>query len=161
MTVLLGLDIGTTSTVGILIDADGASLATVSRPSELVSLHANWAEEDPELWWLNVRSITAELLREARVVGVGALAVGQPLGVHARLHLAPHGVGVEVAVAIHLLDGAALGRGLGVQRKMHQRDLDVVFPLQLFNSHGAEIAPGSDVVREDLVADGLGHLGPP
>ncbi|MFZ5790831.1 MAG: FGGY-family carbohydrate kinase [Pseudomonadota bacterium] len=76
MPALLGLDIGTTSTVGILIDTDGRTLATAERPSELVSLHANWAEEDPALWWSNVAAITAELLRRTGLMGKDIAAVG-------------------------------------------------------------------------------------
>ena len=71
MPVLLGLDIGTTSTEGILIDTDGDTLATLSRPSELISLHANWAEEDPELVVSNVVAITRELLERRRLSGRG------------------------------------------------------------------------------------------
>ena len=76
MPVLLGLDIGTTSTEGILIDTDGDTLATLSRPSELISLHANWAEEDPELWWSNVVAITRELLERRRLSGKEVAAIG-------------------------------------------------------------------------------------
>src|SRR4029077_7150924 len=42
MPILLGIDIGTTSTIGILIDTEGRTLATASRPSDLRSLRANW-----------------------------------------------------------------------------------------------------------------------
>ena len=69
MSLLLGLDIGTTSTIGIVIDTDGVVVATSSRPSELISKHANWAEEDPALWWSNVRAVVPELLA---IAGVGA-----------------------------------------------------------------------------------------
>jgi xylulokinase len=76
MAVLLGLDIGTTSTIGILIDSEGGTLATASRPSELISRHATWAEEGPELWWSNVRAITAELLQRSGLKGPDIAAVG-------------------------------------------------------------------------------------
>lgn len=76
MPALLGLDIGTTSTVGILIDDGGRTLATVERPSELVSLHANWAEEDPALWWSNVAVIAGELLRRTGLAGKDIAAIG-------------------------------------------------------------------------------------
>jgi xylulokinase len=76
MPVLLGLDIGTTSTEGILIDTDGGTLATLSRPSELISLHANWAEEDPELWWSNVVAVIRGLLEQTRLSGKEIAAVG-------------------------------------------------------------------------------------
>ncbi len=75
MSLLLGLDIGTTSTIGILIDRSGTVAATASRPSELVSRHPGWAEEDPHLWWSNVRAIVPELL-----AGSGA-AAGEIAGV--------------------------------------------------------------------------------
>lgn len=76
MPALLGLDIGTTSTIGILIDDGGRTLATVSRPSDLVSLHANWAEEDPAQWWSNCQAIVAELLKKTELNGADIAAVG-------------------------------------------------------------------------------------
>ncbi|MET1028186.1 MAG: FGGY family carbohydrate kinase [Dongiaceae bacterium] len=76
MPALLGLDIGTTSTIGILIDTDGHSLATATRPSDLVSLHANWAEEDPAQWWSNCQAIIADLLRQTKLSGADIKAVG-------------------------------------------------------------------------------------
>lgn len=76
MALLLGLDIGTTSTIGILIDGDGGVRATASRPSALISKHANWAEEDPAAWWRNVCALVPELLVTAKadaseIVGIG------------------------------------------------------------------------------------------
>ena len=62
MPLVLGLDIGTTSTTGILIDVSGRALPAVSRPTTLRSPHSGWAEEDPAEWWANVCEITAELI---------------------------------------------------------------------------------------------------
>ena len=76
MTLLLGLDIGTTSTIGILIDCENRVRATASRPSELVSKHPNWAEEDPALWWANVCEIVPELLARAGAAASDVAAVG-------------------------------------------------------------------------------------
>jgi xylulokinase len=76
MTLLLGLDIGTTSTIGILIDGEGGIRATTSRRSELVSKHANWAEEDPALWWTNVCTLVPELLTAAGVSAADIDGVG-------------------------------------------------------------------------------------
>ena len=73
---LLGLDIGTTSTIGILIDGEGRILATASRPSDLVSRHANWAEESPAQWWDNCRAIVAELLESTGTDAGTIAAVG-------------------------------------------------------------------------------------
>jgi hypothetical protein len=44
-----------------------------------------------------------------------------------------------------------------VQREMHQNRLDVECLLQFFNTHGAEVTPGSDVVGEDLQFDRRAH----
>jgi hypothetical protein len=44
-----------------------------------------------------------------------------------------------------------------VQREVHGLDIDVVGLAEFFNTHGAEIAPGSDVVGKDLEGHGIGH----
>lgn len=72
MALLLGLDIGTTSTIGIIIDDQGATRAVESRPVTLHSDQANWAEEDPEEWWRNVGEICRTLI--ARIGGAGDIA---------------------------------------------------------------------------------------
>ena len=53
MDCVIGIDIGTTSTIGILIALPDQVLATASRPATLSSPHPGWAEEDPALWWDN------------------------------------------------------------------------------------------------------------
>ncbi len=72
MALLLGIDIGTTSTIGIVIDDAGNSLAVESRPATLHSDHPNWAEEDPEEWWGNVAEICRALIEKA---GIEASAI--------------------------------------------------------------------------------------
>lgn len=67
MPVFLGLDIGSTSTIGILIDDQGATLATAQRPSDLHSDKANWAEEDTNQWWDNVGAVSRELVALAGI----------------------------------------------------------------------------------------------
>jgi hypothetical protein len=44
---------------------------------------------------------------------------------------------------------------------MHQDSIDIEILLQVFNTHGTEIAPGSDVIGEDLQFDRLVHIGSP
>ncbi len=70
---LIGIDIGTTSTIGTLIDGEGATLATVSRDTDLISDHPNWAEEEPAQWWANACAVIRELLERAEgpVAAVG------------------------------------------------------------------------------------------
>jgi xylulokinase len=76
MPITLGLDIGTTSTIGILIDTAGHTLALASRPVELFAERPGWAEEEPEQWWRNVGEVCRELLTVARVDPVVVRAVG-------------------------------------------------------------------------------------
>ncbi len=77
MSVLLGIDIGTTSTVGILIDSDdGRTLATASRAAELASPRPGWAEEDPRQWWRNVGELVPELVARAGIAATDIAAVG-------------------------------------------------------------------------------------
>jgi xylulokinase len=76
MTCVIGLDIGTTSTIGILIRMPAQRLALSSRPVTLTHRHAGWAEEDPQQWWSNVCEIIPELLSKAQVHANEVDAVG-------------------------------------------------------------------------------------
>ncbi|MGJ7036786.1 xylulokinase [Shinella sp. BE166] len=76
MTVFLGLDIGTTSTIGILVDTAGNILSLASRPVTLYSEKPGWAEEETEQWWQNCCAIIPDLLAQSgieatRIAGIG------------------------------------------------------------------------------------------
>ncbi len=76
MAYVLGLDIGTTSTIGILIELPGQIAGITSLPVTLNSPHPGWAEEDPQQWWSNVCSITRDLLQKGRIDARSIAAVG-------------------------------------------------------------------------------------
>lgn len=76
MNYVIGLDIGTTSTIGILIALPEEVLATTSRPVTLSSPNPGWAEEDPEEWWNNVCNIVPELLSRGGVNATDVRAIG-------------------------------------------------------------------------------------
>lgn len=61
-TCVIGLDIGTTSTVGVLVRLPGTVVAVASRPTTLFSPHPGWAEEDPAEWWRNACAVLRELV---------------------------------------------------------------------------------------------------
>jgi xylulokinase len=67
MACLIGLDIGTTSTVGVLIRPPGEILGTASRPVELHAPRPGWAEEDPHEWWSNACQVIRELIESTGV----------------------------------------------------------------------------------------------
>jgi xylulokinase len=77
MRCVLGLDIGTTSTIGVLIRPPDQTLALASLPVALRSDQVGWAEEDPRQWWANVCGIVPELLRQsgASAADIGAVGV--------------------------------------------------------------------------------------
>jgi xylulokinase len=76
MRCVLGLDIGTTSTIGVLIRLPDQTLGLASRPVALNSEHLGWAEEDPEEWWANVGEILRDLFEVSGVSPADVAAVG-------------------------------------------------------------------------------------
>ena len=44
-----------------------------------------------------------------------------------------------------------------MEREVHQPYVDIKVPLQLFNTPGTEVAPGSSVVCEDFQYHAIGH----
>ncbi|MCZ8321052.1 MAG: FGGY-family carbohydrate kinase [Novosphingobium sp.] len=76
MACVLGLDIGTTSTIGILVRLPDEVLAIASRPVTLHSPQPGWSEEDPADWWANVCAITRELVARTGIDPQEIRAVG-------------------------------------------------------------------------------------
>lgn len=74
---LIGIDVGTTSVKGILIDNSGNILGEASQEHDLVSAHAGWAEENPEAWWEGTINVIRKLSDLSKADGrrVAALAV--------------------------------------------------------------------------------------
>ncbi len=76
MTYVIGFDIGTTSTIGILIELPDRIRYIASRPVTLTSRRPGWAEEDPEQWWTNVASIARELIEAGAIKPSEVAAIG-------------------------------------------------------------------------------------
>ncbi|WP_326550407.1 FGGY-family carbohydrate kinase [Micromonospora sp. NBC_01813] len=73
---LLGVDIGTSSTKGVLTTPDGTVLRTATRPHGVSRPRPGWVEHDPDrVWWDEFVSVTRELLTGAPAGGVPANAV--------------------------------------------------------------------------------------
>lgn len=73
---LIGIDIGTTSTKAVLVDRHGALLGEASQEYRTAFPHPNWAEQDPEDWWRATCSILPRLFASTgrtatEVAGVG------------------------------------------------------------------------------------------
>lgn len=78
--VTLGVDIGTSSTKGVLADPDGEVLATAQRSHGVSRPEPGWAEVDAEeVWWDDVVALCRELVPAAeghRISGVCVSGVG-------------------------------------------------------------------------------------
>ena len=65
---LLGYDIGSSSVKGSLVDAEtGKTVAFASFPSYeaiIISKQPGWAEQEPALWWGNLKHVTASILEQ-------------------------------------------------------------------------------------------------
>lgn len=59
---VLGVDIGTSSSKGVLVAADGTLLATATRAHDVQRPHSGWVEMDAAVWWAEFRAIAAELV---------------------------------------------------------------------------------------------------
>lgn len=73
---LLGIDVGTTLTKGVVIEPGGRMVAEAQRPVRLHAEHPGWAEEDTEQWWANTQEVIRELLDRSGIDGTSIAAVG-------------------------------------------------------------------------------------
>ena len=67
----IGLDVGTSATKGIAVDADGTVLARAEVAYPLSTPRPGWSEQDPEDWWKATQQVLESLRRDA----------GEPAGI--------------------------------------------------------------------------------
>ncbi|OLF08262.1 FGGY-family carbohydrate kinase [Actinophytocola xanthii] len=75
----LGVDIGTSSSKGVLVDGRGQVLARASREHGTATPHPGWVEHDADaVWWADFLAITRELLgaAEGRLAGLAVSGIG-------------------------------------------------------------------------------------
>jgi len=67
----IGYDLGSSSIKAALVDVDSGKSAGVTQypeqEMEILSVKPGWAEQDPELWWLNICRVTKKLLVKSGV----------------------------------------------------------------------------------------------
>ncbi|MGH3825375.1 MAG: FGGY-family carbohydrate kinase [Pseudonocardiaceae bacterium] len=79
MSALLGVDIGTASSKGVLVRDDGTVLTTTTRAHEVSMPRPGWVEHDPQaVWWADFTAISQELTAAARepITAVGVSGIG-------------------------------------------------------------------------------------
>lgn len=75
----LGVDVGTSSTKGVLVGEDGAILASATRAHDVDRPHTGWVEMDARIWWEEFVAIARELetrRSDAEIVAVGVSGMG-------------------------------------------------------------------------------------
>jgi xylulokinase len=82
MSVYLGVDIGTFESKGVVVDRQGAVVASAARPHGLIVPHAGWAEHRAEEdWWADFVWLARKLIADSglapsEIKGIGASAIG-------------------------------------------------------------------------------------
>ncbi len=72
MTVLFGIDVGTSATKGLAIDPGGDVIARAEAAYPLSTPRPGWAEQDPEDWWRATEAVLARLSATAGApAGIG------------------------------------------------------------------------------------------
>ena len=72
----LGLDFGTSSVKGVIIDDKQKMIATASSPLKVSRPHHGWSEQNPEHWWKAAQAVVKSLRKQkpkavAKVKGIG------------------------------------------------------------------------------------------
>ncbi len=132
MDCVIGIDIGTTSTIGILIALPDQVLAQTSRNVSFSAPQQGWAEEDANQWWQNTCEIIPALIAQAGISsedikGVGVTGMlpalvlldGNDALLRPSIQQSDARAGVEVAELAAEIDGAAFlkkaGNGINQQ----------------------------------------------
>lgn len=107
---LLGVDVGTSSTKGALVRPDGEVVATAQRPHEVVRPRPGWVEQSTEVWWEDLRAICAELVPQGDsspaalgVSGMGPCVVAADADGHALRNAILYGIDTRATAEIREL----------------------------------------------------------
>ena len=74
---LLGVDVGTQSSKGVMVTVAGQAVAYHAVEHQVSRPHPGWAEQDADgVWWADVTTIIQVLLRKAAVDPNDVAAIG-------------------------------------------------------------------------------------
>jgi xylulokinase len=82
----LGFDVGSSSIKASLLEAQtGKVVSSATSPKkelEIIAAKNGWAEQDPQVWWENVKKATAEILTASKVNPADIKAIGISYQMH-------------------------------------------------------------------------------
>ena len=76
----VGIDLGTSSVKLLLCDAQGAVQAEVTKEYAMAMPKPNWAEQNPQDWWIQTKSGLMELCKQSKEQITGISFSGQMHG---------------------------------------------------------------------------------
>ena len=76
MSYLLGIDVSTTGAKALLIDEQGAVIASHTTEYPLSTPKPLWSEQDPSDWWNGACASIKAALSEAKIAGEAVSAIG-------------------------------------------------------------------------------------
>jgi xylulokinase len=83
---LLGFDVGSSSIKASLIDAETGRCAGTSfqpkKEMKMLALNQGWAEQDPQVWWDNLKLALSDVLRESKVSAGDIKSIGISYQMH-------------------------------------------------------------------------------
>ncbi len=87
MACYIGIDIGTSGTKSLMIDADGNILAESSSSYAVAMPKPLWTEQDPELWWNATLKTVRAVVKQSRVKPAEVKAIGLSGQMHGSVFL--------------------------------------------------------------------------
>ncbi|MCM1312645.1 MAG: FGGY family carbohydrate kinase [Bacteroides sp.] len=110
---LLGYDIGTSSVKASLVDAETgkckASAFYPEKEAEIIAIKAGWAEQQPEMWWENLKAATWKVMTEASIKGDEIKAIGISYQMHGLVCVDKDGMPLRPSII--WCDGRAVSYG--------------------------------------------------
>jgi len=83
---LLGFDVGSSSVKASLIDAEtGSCVGTSFQPKKemkMIAQKQGWAEQDPQMWWDNMKLALSDVLRDSKVSAGDIKSIGISYQMH-------------------------------------------------------------------------------
>lgn len=83
---LLGFDVGSSSVKASLVDSETGQMAATAffpeKEAPIKAVKAGWAEQDPEMWWMNAKLSLKKIMADAGATGEDIKAIGISYQMH-------------------------------------------------------------------------------
>lgn len=82
----MGFDVGSSSVKASLVDAETGQMAATAffpeKEAPIKAVKAGWAEQDPEMWWMNAKLSLKKIMADAGATGEDIKAIGISYQMH-------------------------------------------------------------------------------